>query len=570
MYILGINSVYHESSVALIKDGKLVYAIEEERFNRIKHAKKASINNSNELPLKSLQYCLEQENIKLSDIEYIGFSFLPDVRLATKTPLDYVENDNWGSVSGELIFFRNTQDVAAQLKQMGFKGAFIWLNHHDCHAASSFFVSSFSDATIISIDGIGESESTVISRGSGNNISRIKTINYPNSLGFLWEKITKFLGFSEYDAWKVMGLSAYGDSKIFDEHFRKLYQIFDNGEFSINNDILQFRLDNFTKLEKLFQIKKREKDANLLLEHKNIAATLQAATNEIILNLSNGAYRATKCDRLCLAGGLALNCISNSLVLEKGPFKELFIQPAANDAGTAIGAALIIWNSILGNSRIAPLTNHYLGPKYSQSVVEKVLKDNKLEYYKSKDICHDVAMLISQNNIIGWFQGALEFGPRALGNRSLLADPRNISVRELLNEKVKHRELFRPFAPSLLEEYFTTYYDVQKKTEASNYMLINYRIKPEYSKKIPAVVHVDGTSRVQTVSKNVNPKYHSLISAFNKITGVPVLLNTSFNDNEPIVCTPQDAINTFKKTRIDYLAIDDFLVKIDRKNPSQN
>jgi carbamoyltransferase len=561
--ILGINSAYHESAACLIKDGVLITCVEEERFNRRKHAKQARIDNPHELPWQAIQYCLEAANIKPGDIDIVGFSFNPNKRLHNKNLQDIVADGSWGSTIGEETFYQYLIQIPESLKSRGFNGNFRWIDHHVCHAASAYLPSPFDQAAILSLDGIGEICSTATFAGEGNTIKVIDEINYPASLGFLWEKFSIFLGFSEYDAYKVMGLASYGDAVAYQSQFGKLYNLLPNGRYELDNQTLQFRSEDFSEVEKLFGIQRRGREEKILEAHKDLAAALQETTNKVVLHLTRNLHKQMESDNLCLAGGVALNCIANRLAFEEGPFSQIFIQPAAHDAGTAMGAALHILHCDIGKGQREAMKHSYLGPSFSPKQIEHTLEKQQIAYKKITDIESTTARLISQGYVVGWFQGAMEFGPRALGNRCILADPRNPDIRAVLNAKVKHREAFRPFAPSVLIEKVDQWFHIRKPTQASDYMLIAYPTKEQARKAIPAVVHVDGSSRVQTVREDQNPKYHKMLTSFYEITGVPMVLNTSFNDREPIVCSPEDALTTFKKTGIDYLAIGDYLVERD-------
>lgn len=570
MYILGINSAYHESAACLVRDGKILAAVEEERFNRIKHAKKAKIDNPNELPWKSIEYCLKEAGIKLQDIDYIGYSLDPEKRLEKNKNHNHhyeIKEQDFGTIKGESLFYEKNLEVEKQLRDKGFKGKFLFLNHHDCHAASAFFLSPFEKAGILVVDGIGEFESTTLYTGEKNKIKRILEIDYPHSLGFLWEKLSKFLGFSEYHAAKVMGLSTYGNPARYRNEFRKIIKIDD--KFEIEDQLIKFRDEDYSALENIFGLKKRnEPIKNIDLETKeysDVAAALQEVTEEIIINLAL-KLKKEGFSHLCLAGGVALNCLSNGKLLKKG-FQEVFIQPAANDAGTAIGAAYYIWNQLLSREREQIFESPYLGPEYSEEEIRKALEENNLIYLKSKRIEKEVAKLISDGKVVAWFQGKLEIGPRALGNRSILANPCSRDSISQLNHKVKFREPFRPFCPSVLEEEANEWFELNGKLEKPfYYMLATASVLKDKRNQIPAVTHIDGTSRIQAVKKDLNPRYHKLILEFYKLTGVPLLLNTSFNSKEPIICNPNNAIKTFLSTKIDYLAIGDFLVSKDH-NP---
>ncbi len=566
-YILGINHAYHESSACLIKDGSIVAVAEEERFNRKKHAKPARIDNPDELPVNAINFCLERAGITLAEVDYIGSSFSPAKRLRNKGFEDLVIEGDWGSHSGESLFYEKLQQVPQRLSEIygvDVKGKFHWIDHHTSHAGSAYFISPFEEAAILVVDGIGEVESTTLYKGNGNKIKRLKSINYPHSLGFLWEKLSQFLGFTEYDACKVMGLASYGNPNKYYDKLRQFVKV-NSRDFNIDHTVARFRVKDFSGLKQILG-SKREPHDKLEERHADIAAALQRITEEILLKLAHNLYKSTGSSNLCLAGGVSLNCVANSFLNEKGAFENIYIQPAAHDGGTSIGAAYFIWNHLLGNSRSFVMDNAYFGPEYSQEEIKQALDEKKLVYAHIEDIEKEVAKLVADGNVVGWFQGRMEVGPRALGNRSLLADSRNPKIRDILNMKVKHREYFRPFAPSVLAEKAEDWFRIPKKSISSDFMLFSYDVHEEKQSVIPAVTHVDGTSRIQTVREATNPQYYRLIQEFEALTGVPIVLNTSFNDREPIVCSPQDAVNTFLKTRIDYLAIGNFLVSRGENN----
>jgi len=558
-YILGINSVYHESSACLVKDGKLIAAVEEERFNRKKHAKSATIDNVRLLPFNAINFCLKKAGITMKDVDIVGYSFDPEKRYIKNSEVDeYFNNGDWGSKEGERKFYELNKKIANILGKyydVDLNGKFIFVPHHVGHLASAFFVTPYKNAAILCVDGIGEFESTSLAVGKENKIEIVSQIDYPHSLGFLWEKFSKYLGFSEYDACKVMGLSSYGDHKVFLKRFEKFIKIKEDGDFVIDNGILKFRLEDYAKIEEILG-PKRSKDDPIEKRHEDIAATLQFITEEIVIRLCNRLSKMTKSKNLCLAGGVALNCVVNGKIIEKTPFENVWVQPGANDAGTSIGVAFQIWNELLDNPRSYVMEHAYLGPEFSNNEIKQILEGYKLNYYKPKSVEEETAKLIAEGNIIAWFQGAMEFGPRALGNRSILVDPRTEKMRDILNYRVKHREPFRPFCPSVLKNKANQYFG-GKNSEARKYMLAAVNV---LSNEIPAVTHIDNTARIQEVEKRTNLRYYNLLKEFEKITGVPVLLNTSFNDQEPIVCTPEDAVKTFLKTNIDHLAIGDFIV----------
>ena len=565
IYILGLNFTYHELAACIIKDGKLIAAVEEERFSRIKRGKSAIVSNPNILPIESIKYCLKVAGIQFKDIDHVGFSFDPEGRLKNINSDSYKVKEGWGSEKGEKLFHKKINEVPDLLNKLAgidMRKKVFWLPHHKCHAASTFFVSPFKESAVLTIDGIGEFSSTWMGYGTNNSMSVIKEVFYPNSVGFLWEKMSQYMGFTEYDSSKVMGLAAYGNSKRFYKIFQKIVKLLPNGEFSINGDIMLFRIDDFTPLEKLFSVKKIISPKDITKDQQDISAALQKITNDVIMHVARFIKEKTGSNNICLAGGVALNCVSNGVLMKSGLYKNIYIQPAANDAGTALGAADYIWNQILCKGRNFAMDHVYWGPGYTDKEIQFVLDKTGVKYKKVSSIEKETALKLTEGNIIGWFQGRVEWGPRALGGRSLLADPRRSDMKNILNERIKRREPFRPFAPSVLKEEASNWFIIPKKCNSisTEFMEINFDVKENKRKKIPAVTHADGTSRVQLVNKKTNPSYYRLIDQFYKITKVPMLLNTSFNDNEPIVCSPEDAVKTFLRTKMDYLAIGNYLV----------
>lgn len=561
-YVLGINSAYHESAACLLHDGKIVAFAEEERFNRVKHAKTARVDNPDVLPFGAIDYCVKSAGISIKNVDYFGYSFDPDERLHNLRIKEETLEGDWGSESGEELFRRKLltiPDTLNKLAEKDISAQFHWVRHHLCHAGSSFFVSPFEEAAILSVDGIGEFTTTSLGLGQANNIEIIKEILYPNSIGLLWEKVSRYLGFSEYDAAKVMGLSAYGKSSRYLDLFRRIVKLEENGSFIIDNDITKFRTTDFSNLESILG-KRRNLDEDISERHADIAFALQKVTEDVILTLTNYLHEQSNSENLCIAGGVGLNCLANAFIRSKGAFRNIYIQPASHDAGTAIGAAFFIWNQMLQKKRSYVMDTIYLGPEYSEEEIVSVLRKNNLKYHYCNDIEKRAARLIGEGKVVGWFQGKMEGGPRGLGNRSLLADPRNPHMRDILNTKVKHREYFRPLAPSVLEDKADDWFMLTEKSQPYYFMLMVCNVRTDRRNLIPSVTHIDGTSRIHLVRKQSNPKYYKLIEEFEKLTSIPLVLNTSFNDREPIVCSPQDAVNTFLRTRIDALAIGDYLV----------
>ncbi|WP_186216191.1 carbamoyltransferase family protein [Burkholderia gladioli] len=570
MYVLGINAAYHESAACLIKDGQVVMAIEEERLNRIKHGKLSTPETTGQLPWKSIRKCLDAAGIELDQVAHIGYSFSPEIlqegvaswRAASGGTHDWpLDRQSYQTLEGGLCFADGVLSSRRQLiEEAGFQGEFHFLPHHDCHAASAFHVSPFEKAAVLVIDGIGEWASTSLYHGDGLKLSKVHDFNFPNSLGFVWEKLSKYLGFSQYDASKVMGLAAYGDAGKTIELFSRIVP--DKADMTVDLSVLRHESPDFSTLEALFGLPRRHEPVDFNTDnwqaYVDVAAGLQLLTEQVLIHILRKFDRQTY-RNLCMAGGVALNCAANGVIVREKLFDDVFIQPASNDAGTALGACFLIWNEVLGQPRNYVFTHSYLGPSYSDDEIEAVLKRTTLAYHKV-EIEKEVAQLIAKGAVIGWFNGAMEWGPRALGGRSLLADPRNADIREVMNVKVKHRELYRPFCPSILGEQAEAWFEGSTAAVAGKYMLTTSVARADKADRIPAVVHFDRTVRAQAVYAEDNPRYHRLISEFYALTGVPLLLNTSFNDSEPIVCTPQDAINTFMKTDIDYLALGNFLI----------
>ncbi len=558
MYILGINCFYHDSAACLINDGKIIAAVEEERFNKEKHTKK--------FPVNAIKYCLKEAGITINDIDYIGYSYNPWLRIKSAVPyfLKLFPKSFNLLKSGVLTSETSSLGIVKTIKKkFGIekpKFKFRYIEHHPSHSASSFFVSPFKEAAILTIDACGEIYTTWFGEGKNNKIECIKRINLPHSLGFVYSAITQYLGFKVNDEWKVMGLAPYGKLRYYRE-FKNLIKLKPNGEFRINTKYFDFQYG-----KKIWYSKKlldlfgpaRIPESGIKEKYKDIAASLQKRYEDIVMHMVNYLYKVTKSENLCLAGGCALNSVANGKILKESKFKEIFIQPAANDAGTSLGVAFYIYNQILNKPRNYVMDNVYLGPEYNDKQIKKALDDFNLNYIKCKDIAKECAKLIAKGKILGWFQGRMEFGPRALGNRSIIVDPRRAEMKDIINAKVKYRESFRPFAPAILEEDCNKYFEL---SYPSPYMLFVYEILPKKRKNIPAVTHVDGTGRLQTVSKKTNPLFWNLINEFKKLTKVSVVLNTSFNiRGEPIVCNPSDAIKCFRKTGIDCLALGKYLV----------
>jgi carbamoyltransferase len=550
--ILGINSVFHESAAALLVDGTLVAAVEEERFNRIKHGKSAEFDNPHQFPERAIRFCLNYAGLTAGDIDHMAYSFNPELR-RTQYRAEW-----WDPRLEETFRLRlgQVRGVAEELLGRPLRQRFHFVPHHMAHAASAYFPSGFDRAAILTIDGIGEIAVSSLAKAVGTRIQPVETFDYPHSLGFLWEVVSSHLGFSHYDASKVMGLAAYGNPEVFRREFHSALRV-GKEDYAVSPEFLGSNSSSFAKLDALFG-PPRYMDSEILPRHADIAAALQEGTNAAVLALVRRLKRKVPLDKLCLAGGVALNCVTNELVRQSGEFSDVFIPSAPHDAGTAIGAAFVVHCAKQKTPPERGNSTPYLGPAFNRREILAAVKSAGLTPRRSKSPASEAAEMIADGKIVAWFQGRMEFGPRALGNRSLLADPRRPDMRNILNQKVKHREDFRPFAPSVMAERADEWFEVGSAHSTSHeFMLFACGVKPEQRDRIPAVVHQDGSARVQLVRRESNPDFHELISCFFARTGVPLVVNTSFNDSEPIVCTPTDAIVTFRKSGIDALFMDD-------------
>ena len=551
MNILGINSVYHESAAALLVDGTLVVAVEEERFNRIKHGKSADFDNPHQFPERAVRFCLKYAGLTARDIDHVAYSFDPKMRRQR------YRAEWWPPRFEETFRLRIGQvlGVAEELLGRPLWQRFHFVPHHTAHAASAYFPSGFDRAAILTIDGIGEVTGSMLAKAVGTRIQTVETFDYPHSLGFLWEVVSSQLGFSSYDASKVMGLAAYGNPEVFRRQFQSILRV-GKEDYAVNPEFLGFNPNQFANLEATFG-QPRYMDTELQPKHADIAAALQEATNAAVLALVRRLKRKVPFDNLCLAGGVALNCVTNEIVRKSGEFSHVFIPSAPHDAGTAIGAVYVVHCAKQKSHPNRSISTPFLGPEFDRREILAAVKSAGLAFRRSKAPAREAADMIADGKIVAWFQGRMEFGPRALGNRSLLADPRRLDMRNILNQKVKHREDFRPFAPSVMAEHADEWFEIGAPSTSHEFMLFACDVKSGRHDRIPAVVHRDGSARVQLVRRESNPDFHELLSCFFARTGVPLVVNTSFNDSEPIVCTPTDAIVTFRKSGIDALFMDD-------------
>lgn len=570
MFILGVNSVYHDSSACIIRDGELLGFHEEERYSRVKHAKEARIDNPHVLPEHAIEQCLRDasrsmnRSVSLADVDHVGYSFDPDLRLNNGeiTARHYPVSEGFGSVAGEQQFHDLIRSIPSEFSRRNFAGQFHFIPHHVCHAASCFNVSPFEEAAVLVVDGIGEFETTSLYHGKGSRLERIDSLVFPHSLGFLWEKISQFLGFSAYDASKVMGLAAFGDAQSAINPLRSLVEVGPSGRFWVDDQIVRLRSSDFTGLENMFGLPKRSSPMSLLkgedAGYLNLAAALQHTTEQVLLGLAERLQAETQSRNLCMAGGVALNCAANGKLWARGLFDDVYIQPAANDAGTALGAAFHLWNEFLGNKRSFRMESAFHGRDYLSAGWTPPRNSDAFDWRQSTDVAAETAGLLVEGKLVAWYQGADEVGPRALGNRSILADPRRKDVRDLINAKIKHREMYRPLCPSVLEEEFENWFGTAGNTSSENMLMAHWLQKGQ--DLVPAVVHADGTCRAQIVRRSRNLRFHTLISHFYRLTGVPMVLNTSFNISEPIVSSPADALETFRRSGLDALVIGDMIV----------
>ena len=560
MNILGISCFYHDAAACLIKDGIVVAAAEEERFTRKKH--------DISFPINAINYCLKEGGINANQLNHIGFYEKPLLKFERllSQHLEMFPKSYWSFFKAMPSWLNEKLRVPSIIrKKLKYKGDVLFIEHHLAHAASAFLVSPYEEAAILTIDGVGEWATASYGYGKGNEITLLKELRFPNSVGLLYSTVTAHLGFSVNNSeYKVMGLAPYGKPTFYDK-FKKVVDIKEDGsiEFDMSYFDYHYKLTMPSKrfIEEFGPI--RKPDEEMSQKYKDIAASLQKITEEIIFKMLNHLHNETKINNLCMAGGVALNSVANGKISKNTPFKNVWIQPAASDAGTSLGVAAYIYNSILGNNRKYVMKSAYLGPSFSTEYIKNFLDKNKIIYktFKSDNaLIKLTANLIFNNNVIGWFQGRMEFGPRALGSRSIFSNATNTNMKDILNAKVKHREHFRPFAPVISKEDVHDYFDIDKDDEP--FMLFVYPFKDNKKKLVPSVVHVDGSGRLQTTSKEENYLYYSLIKEFEDLSDVPILINTSFNIlGEPIVCTPEDAYKCMMGTGIDYLVIDKFLIK---------
>jgi carbamoyltransferase len=563
MKILGINAFGHDTSAALLIDGQLVAAVEEERLNREKHTRV--------FPYQSVKFCLDQGSISLEDIDCITYAYKPHLWLTHR--FLYHQLRYFPFALGELRYagrqYRKFIPLRRNLrKALNRDIPVAFIKHHDAHIGSTYLVSPFDKAAILTVDGLGEYESCSLSDGYGNKIKRLQHVNFPHSLGTMYACITHFLGYiPEMDEGKTMGLSAYGDPDAYYKEFKKIVRLNGNGSYSLDLSYFMYHLKRDTWLsDKFYRIfgPRRQSGEEISDRHRAVTAAAQRVLEETILHITEHLHKKTKQTAICVAGGVALNCVTNGMILDQGYFKDVFIQPASGDNGLPIGSAFYYYNVIMGKPRRYVASDTYLGPAASEDEITAALEKYKLPVKKSANAAADIASLLTQKKVIGLLQGRMEFGPRALGNRSILADPRYPDMKDIVNNRVKFREPFRPFAPSVHAERCKEYFE---NDYPSPYMLLVYKVKPDKKKIIPSIVHEDQTGRVQTVLRDVNPMLYEIIKEFDKLTSVPVILNTSFNiKGEPIVCSAEDAVRCFLGTNLDVLVLENYIIKKDDLN----
>lgn len=592
MYILGISGYYHDSAACLLKDGEIVGAAQEERFTRKKH--------DAQFPAEAARWCLEDAGITLTDVDHVVFYDKPLVKFERLLET-YIASAPKGFSSflsampvwlKEKLYLKSVlKNELAALGECAKKELpeLLFAGHHQSHAASAFFPSPFQRAAVLCMDGVGEWATTTTWMGEGNRVTPLWQIDFPHSLGLLYSAFTYFTGFKVNSGeYKLMGLAPYGEPKYVDLIRSNLIDIKDDGTFRLSMDYFDYatglRMTN-DRFADLFGRPARAPESPLTQQEMDIAASIQVVTEDVVLGVARSLHEETGSENLCLAGGVALNCVANGRLQREGPFKKIWIQPAAGDAGGALGCALAAWHELMDkpreiNGAADKMRGSYLGPRYETAEVRSILKDLNAHFEEldAKALYAQLAELIADEKVVGWFQGPMEFGPRALGGRSIIGDPRSPKMQSVMNLKIKYRESFRPFAPAVLAEHVSSIFD--QKSE-SPYMLIVAQVKKEHHvppssgedaafgieklkqvrSNIPAVTHVDHSARIQTVHKETNPQFHALLTEFHRQTGCPVLVNTSFNvRGEPIVRSPEDAYRCFMRTEMDYLVVENCLL----------
>ena len=574
MYILGINAYHADSSSAIFKDGVMIAATEEERFRRIKHWAG--------FPSMAIEFCLREAGITLNDLDHIAIGRDPKAKINKKIAF-LLKNPGggWNAVLDRISNARKVSSLENEfakiqpLNKSVIKKKIYYVEHHRSHLASAFFASPFEEAALLSIDGSGDFTTTMIGIGKGNKIEVLDSLDFPHSAGIFYSAFTQLLGFPHYgDEYKVMGLAPYGEPRYV-EQLKEVLQFTDDGLFKLNlkyfrsakSGIISYGEDHVPVVAPLYSdlmIQKfgavRKKDQPLSQYHKDMAASVQRITEELIFHILNHLKKRTGLKNVCIAGGVAQNSVANGKITRMTGFHNVYIPCAGHDAGISMGAALWVSNELLNQPRNKPIWSAYTGAQFSNEEIIVFLKSRNIEftYYNDEELYEKAANRLTNGGVIGWFQGRAEFGPRALGARSILADPRRTDAKDLLNAKIKRRESFRPFAPSILKEYVDEYFEV---IDVVPFMEKVFPIRKEKQSIIPAVTHADGTGRLQSVDKEVSPRYYNLIEKFRQKTGVPILLNTSFNENEPIVNSPENALDCYLRTQMDMLVLGNLVVE---------
>jgi carbamoyltransferase len=590
MKILGISAFYHDSAACLVEDGKIMSAAQEERFTRRKH--------DFSFPTNAIDYCLQEAGIEGKDLDYVAFYDKPFLKFERilETYLAYAPTGVGSFIKAIPLWIKQKLWMKDLIRdQLGYEGRILFPEHHESHASSAFYPSPYPEAAFLTIDGVGEWATASFGVGKGNKISIIAEIHFPHSLGLLYSAFTYYTGFRVNSGeYKVMGLAPYGRPKYKDLILAELMDLKEDGSFRLNMKYFDYcaGLTMTSKtFERLFGGRPRRPESRLTQRDMDLARSVQEVTEEVVMRMAGHVHNETGQKYLCLAGGVALNCVANGRVLRQGPFEDIWIQPAAGDAGGALGAAMLVWHQYLGNQRIADGRNDsqqgsYLGPSFENGYISEYLDTRGIQYTELTDqmIPEKIADLIADHKVVGWFQGRMEFGPRALGSRSIIGDARSPKMQETMNLKIKFRESFRPFAPSVLEDRVSEIFDTDRP---SPYMLIVAQVKGEIRRpitgeeeligldklhvirsSIPAVTHVDYSARIQTVREKDNPLYYRMIDKFREKYGCPVVINTSFNvRGEPIVCTPEDAYLCFMRTNMDYLLLGNFLLEKKEQKP---
>tara|TARA_B100002051_G_scaffold263046_1_gene286320 strand:+ start:930 stop:2747 length:1818 start_codon:yes stop_codon:yes gene_type:complete len=591
MIILGISAYYHDSAACVLKEGEIIAAAQEERFTRKKH--------DQNFPINAIKYCLKEADISADKLDIVAFYDKPFLKFERilETYLSFAPKGISSFLKAMPLWIKKKLWIKTLIQdEIGFKGKILFPEHHASHAASAFYASPFQDAAFLTMDGVGEWATTSYGIGNGNKMEVLADIKFPNSLGLLYSAFTYYTGFRVNSGeYKVMGLAPYGESKYKDLIYKYLIDVKDDGSFKMDMSYFDYNVGltmTNKKFNDLFGGPPREPESELTQKEMDLARSVQEVTEEIVLKMAKHVRTVTDKKYLCLAGGVALNCVANGKLLRSAIFDDIFIQPAAGDAGGALGCAYIAWYQHLGNTRkvdgkIDFMKGAYLGPEFSNDEIKTYLDDKNYKYKKLSDdeLPEKIADLINEQKVIGWFQGRMEFGPRALGGRTIIGDSRSAETQKTINLKIKYRESFRPFAPSIREENISEYFDIDRP---SPYMLLVADVRKDKQlpmteeqesyfglkklniprSEVPAITHVDYSARIQSVNKNTNKRYHDMLTIFNEKYGCPVIVNTSFNvRGEPIVCTPKDAYLCFMRTEMDYLILNNYLLSKKEQKP---